>query len=136
MPKLYFASKSGKRVSFNNFLGNRYLYCIYVISICRCVQTLISQPENFQRDFHGESRTRTYHAASFIFCFYDPPIRYPVSSPLMRGAWSFMVARQDIAAMVTLYIHQGRAPASRSGCATLHSTAKVCIERMEQMDTR
>jgi len=90
------------------------------------MQTFISQPENFQRDFHGESHiTRTYYATPFIFCFYDPSIR---SLPLMYDTRSFMVARQDIA--VTLYVRQGRAPASRSGCATLCSIAKDCIEKI------
>lgn len=48
----------------------------------------------------------------------------------MCGVWSFIVARQDIATMVTLYVRQDRAPARRSGCATLHSAAKASIERM------
>lgn len=39
-----------------------------------------------------------------------------------------MVARQDIAVMVTLYVRQGRAPVSRSGCATLRLASRV--ERM------
>lgn len=130
MPKLYFASKSGKRVSFNNFLGNRYLYIYTSFLFVGACKRLFHNQKIFNA-ISTESHVRariTLHLLSSVFTIrlYVPP----VSSPLMRGAWSFMVARQDIAAMVTLYIHQGRAPASGSGCATLHSTAKVCIERM------
>jgi len=92
------------------------------------MQTLISQPENFQRDFHGESHiTRTYYATPFIFRFYDPPLRsLPIS---LNARYTVFYGRSPRHRGDT--VRQGRAPASRSGCATLRSIAKDCIEKID-----
>jgi len=67
----------------------------------------------------------TLHLLSSVFTI---RLYVPFLSPLMHDTRSFMVVRQDIA--VTLYVRQGRAPANRSGCATLRSIAKDCIEKI------
>lgn len=98
-------------------IGNQLIVTIITISKIS-VANVGSFSENIRHDFRHVSR-----ATSFIFSFYDPPIRFPLPSSLTRDARSFMVARQDTAAI--LYVRQGRAPARRSGCATPRRTVST-----------
>lgn len=123
MLKLYYAWNNERRVSFNNSLRIRQF-------VGACKRLLHNQ-----KIFNARFPRRVTYAHVLRCTFYLLFLRFaymfsPFLSPSMCGARSFMVVRQDIAAMVTLYVRQGRAPASRSGCAMLRSAAKDCIEKI------
>lgn len=72
------------------------------------------------------------HLLSFLFTIYVCTSLSPLSPSLTRDTRSFMVARQDTAAMVTLYGCQGRAPASRSGCQS-YARCRRIVSRGHQI---